>query len=190
MLQKLCVLSKVCRPLRGRVSCKAMRPKTLLILSLFMMLTPSFLYWFGPLRRPAMVDGDKLAMLACPVCGGSGQVDGGQCRRCRGKKLVQHVIPSPQRPTYVEGHVYAPDSSSPVPQAKVTLNSSEGSWTVHTDEQGRFGADLPPGSYPLTIEGPGGSLSTDLVVEPQVTPSPVDLDPRFPTRRDEFHLHK
>lgn len=167
-----------------------MKPKALLILSLCMMLTPSFLYWFGVLNRPAMVDGDRLAMLPCPACAGSGQSGSKPCSRCRGKKQVQHVIPSPERPTYIEGHVYAADTKAPVAKARVTLSSRLGQWTRQTDEQGRFGADLPPGSYPITIEAPVGKLSTTLVVEPQVSPSPVDLDPRFPVRHDEFHLRK
>lgn len=165
-----------------------MRPKALLILSLALMLTPSFLYWFGPLRRPAMVDGDQLTMLACPECKGVDSKE--RCRRCFGKKVVQGIIPSPHRPTYVVGHVYAPDAATPVGKAKVTFNSTAGSWTRETDEYGRFGADLAPGHYPLTIEGTVGKLQTTLVVEPQVSPSPVDQDPRFPTRHDAYTLGK
>jgi hypothetical protein len=164
------------------------RPKALLILSMLMMLTPSFLYWLGPLRRPAMVDGDQLTMLACPDCQGSGSKEGVKCSRCRGKKLVQHVVPSAQRPTYVEGHVYAPDQSTPVAGAKVTFDSSMGSWTRQTDEKGRFGADLPPGEYPLKIESPQGKLSTVVKVLPQTQPSPVDKEITFPVRHDSFTL--
>ncbi len=165
-----------------------MKPKALLILSLLLMLTPSFLYWLGPLRRPAMVDGDQLVMLACPQCDGSGVTEGKKCGRCRGKKQVQHVQPSAQRPTYFMGHVYAPDGVTTVAEAQVTFSSSAGSWTRKTDETGKFGADLPPGSYPLEIVSGQGKFSTTVVIEPQSVPSPVDLDPRFPTKVQPYIL--
>jgi hypothetical protein len=169
-----------------------MKPKFLLILSLLMMLTPSFLYWLGPLRRPAMADGDVLKMLPCPVCAGSGmaQAKAQTCPRCRGKKNVQHVVPGPHRPTYVEGQVYAPDGITAVPEAKLTFSSPDsGSWTRKTDEKGRFGADLLPGKYPLQIDSTQGKLTTVIEVGVQTQPSPVDLDPRFPSRQDSFVLH-
>ncbi|MBT9586414.1 hypothetical protein IV102_23930 [bacterium] len=167
-----------------------MKPKFLLLLSLAMMLTPSFLYWLGPLRRPAMTDGDVLKMMPCPVCAGSGLVQNQNCQRCRGKKQLQHVIPGPHRPTCIEGHVYAPDGSTVVPEASVTFSSEAGSWSRKTDEQGRFGADLVPGRYPVEIDSPRGKLKTFIVVAPQVTPSPVDIDWSFPLRRDAFTLKK
>lgn len=165
-----------------------MKPKALLILSMLMMLTPSFLYWLGPLRRPAMADGDQLTMMACPVCTGSGQVDHKTCTRCRGKKQIQFLVPGPHRPTYVEGHVYAPDGVSVVPAADLSFSSAAGGWKRKTDERGRFGADLAPGKYPLEIQAPQGKLSTVIEVFPQTSPSPVDLDPRFPTRVDSYVL--
>jgi hypothetical protein len=165
-----------------------MKPKALLILSLLLMLTPSFLYWLGPLRRPAMVDGDQLVMLACPQCSGSGQLEGKKCGRCRGKKEVQHVKPSVHRPTYFMGQVYAPDGVTTVAEAQVTFSSPAGSWTRKTDEVGRFGADLPPGKYPLEIVSAQGKLSTTIEIAPQTSPSPVDLDPRFPTLNQPYVL--
>lgn len=165
-----------------------MKPKALLILSLLLMLTPSFLYWAGPLRRPAMVDGDQLVMLACPQCQGSGLQGEQKCGRCRGKKEVQHVQPSQHRPTYLEGQVYAPDGVTTVAEAEVTFSSSAGSWTRKTDPSGRFGADLPPGKYPLEIRSPQGQLSTVIDITPQVSPSPVDLDPRFPSLKRPYVL--
>ena len=167
-----------------------MKPKYLLILSLLMMLTPSFLYWFGPLRRPAMADGDVLKMLPCSVCSGTGLVGGKMCSRCRGKKELQNVVPGPHRPTYLEGHVYAPDGITAVPEASITFSSPAGPWTRKTDERGRFGADLGPGKYPLQIHSVQGQLDTVVEVVPQVEPSPVDLDPRFPIRKDSFILQK
>lgn len=167
-----------------------MRPKFLLILSLVLMLMPSILYWVGPLRRPAMADGDRLEMLACPVCSGSGQSEQKPCSRCRGKKKVQFVVPGPHRPTYLEGHVYAPDGQSIVPEAQVTFSSSMGDWTRKTDDQGRFGADLPPGKYPLKISSSLGKLETVVEIQTQTEPTAVDLDLRFPQRRDRFILNK
>lgn len=167
-----------------------MKPKFLLILSLAMMLTPTLLYWLGPLRRPAMADGDRLQQLACPVCSGSGQHQGKQCSRCRGKKQIMHVLPGPNRPIYLEGHVYAPDGITVVPAAELKFSSQAGSWTRQTDETGRFGADLGPGKYPLEITSPVGKLNTVIEVAPQTAPSPVDLDPRFPIRVDSFVLQK
>ncbi|MFN8608396.1 MAG: hypothetical protein U0931_12740 [Vulcanimicrobiota bacterium] len=167
-----------------------MRPKALLILSLLLMLTPSFLYWGGVLRRPAMADGDQLTLMACPQCGGSGQSESKLCPRCRGKKQVQFIIPGPHRPTYVEGHVYAPDGVTVVPAAALSFQSEAGGWQRKTDEQGRFGADLGPGKYPLEIVAPQGKLTTVIEVLPQVTPSPADLDPTFPKRVDRFVLQK
>lgn len=167
-----------------------MRPKALLFLSFVLMLTPSILYWAGPLRRPAMADGDKLAMMPCPVCSGQGQVQGKVCSRCHGRKELQHVVPGPHRPFIFVGHVYAPDQTTVVPEAKVTFDSKAGSWSKQTDEKGCFGADLPPGQYPLTIESPQGNLKTTLDIKPQVSPSPVDLDLRFPTLRQPFVLQK
>ncbi len=167
-----------------------MRPKALLILSMLMMLTPSFLYWLGPLRRPAMADGDRLQLLTCPQCSGQGVVEGKTCSRCRGKKQVQHILPGPHRPTYLEGCVYAPDGKTPVAEAEVQFQSEAGGWTRRTDERGRFGADLPPGKYPLRIRAPQGSLDTLVEIAPQVAPSPVDTDPRFPQRQQAFYLAK
>ena len=167
-----------------------MKPKALLILSLVMMLTPSFLYWIGPLRRPAMADGDQITLMACPVCSGTGQSQSQKCRRCRGKKQIQFIIPGPHRPTYVEGHVYAPDGVTAVPEARLQFQCEAGDWKHTTDEKGRFGADLPPGKYPLEIDSAQGKLSTVIEVTPQTTPTPVDLDPRFPTRVDTYILQK
>lgn len=167
-----------------------MKPKFLLILSLAMMLTPTFLYWLGPLRRPAMADGDRLEKMACPICTGTGQTAGKQCGRCRGKKQILHVVPGPNRPTYVVGHVYAPDGVTVVPAAALKFSSEAGAWTRQTDEKGCFGADLGPGKYPLEITSPMGKLTTVIEVAPQTSPSPADLDPRFPTRVDSFVLQK
>jgi len=167
-----------------------MKPKALLILSLLMMLTPSFLYWFGPLRRPAMADGDQLTMMSCPVCSGSGQMNQKKCARCHGKKEIQFLLPGPHRPTYVVGQVYAPDGVSVVPAADLSFNSEDGGWKRKTDERGRFGADLAPGKYPLEIQSSQGKLSTVIEVVPQTSPSPVDLDLRFPTRVDTYILQK
>jgi len=168
----------------------AMKPKFLLILSLAMMLTPTILYWLGPLRRPAMADGDRLEMLTCIACSGSGKTDGKSCSRCRGKKVLLNVVPGPHRPTYVVGQVYAPDGTSVVPGAQVRFSSSAGSWERKTDDQGRFGADLGPGRYPVEIQSAQGRLSTVIEVVPQITPSPVDLDPKFPSRTDRLVLQK
>lgn len=167
-----------------------MRPKFLLILSLVMMLAPTLLYWIGPLRRPAMADGDTLVLVACPVCSGSGQIQGQKCSRCRGKKEVQGILPGPHRPIYLEGHVYAPDGVTPVPAADVEFSSEAGSWARKTDEQGRFGADLGPGNYPLKLTSPVGHLSTTIEVPVQREAQAVDLDPRFPTRKETYILTK
>jgi hypothetical protein len=167
-----------------------MKPKVLLILSLLMMLTPSFLYWIGPLRRPAMADGDRIETRVCPGCNGSGQVKDKKCSQCRGKKQVQYMVPGPHRPTYVEGHVYAPDGVTVVPEAKLQFHCEAGDWKHTTDEQGRFGADLPPGKYPLEIVSPQGKLSTVIDIAPQTTATPIGLDPSFPKRVDTYILQK
>lgn len=158
-----------------------MKPKALLFLSMFMMLTPSFLYWFGPLNRPAMADGDKLTTMPCPECHGSGA----NCPRCRGKKEVKAVLPGPNRPTYVVGHVYAPDQA-PVANANVHI---EPVGNRKTDEKGMFGADLPPGSYPISIDAPAGKLQGSIEVPIRTAPEPVDREVTFPTRHEAFQLH-
>lgn len=86
--------------------------------------------------------------------------------------------------------MYAPDGRSVVPEAQVTFSSSLGDWTRKTDEQGRFGADLPPGKYPLKIASPQGQLETTVEIAQQTEATPVDRDLRFPQRQDRFILRK
>jgi hypothetical protein len=153
-------------------------------IAVLMMLTPSFLYLAGPLRSPMVVEGDRLGQHDCPACNASTKSD---CTRCGNKRQVLHVFPGPNRPTQVVGHVYSPDQAV-IPQAQVTIDSAAGKIEVKTDEQGRFGATLPPGHYPLSIKSDKLSYSADLEVPKLTNPLPVDQELGFSLDHRPFVL--
>ena len=154
-------------------------------LAVLMMMVPTFLYLAGPLRQPLMVEGDRLEDRPCPQCQGT-QKD---CKRCHGKGVVPHVVPGPLRPTQVVGHIYAPDQS-PVSNAKVSLQTSVGPIDLQSDEKGRFGVTLPPGSYSMTLKSAQGELQEQVKVEVLKTPTPADLDLTFPTEDRAYFLQQ
>lgn len=150
-----------------------MQARFLLGLAVLMMMVPTFLYVAGPLRRPLMVDGDRLEARACPDCQGKG------CRRCSKTGQIEFLIPGPNRPTEIIAHVYAPSSEAPVAKAEVDVVTSAGTRRLQTDEQGRFGIMLPPGKYGLKISSGQGKLDDQMVVEPLKDAVPADRDLTF-----------
>ena len=148
----------------------------LLGLAVLMMMVPTFLYLAGPLRQPLLTVGDRIEDRTCPKCNGLRK----DCTRCKGTGVIPFVIPGPLRPTTITGHVYGPDQAV-VPQASVLIQTSGESIPLKTDETGRFGATLPPGDYPITIESPQGQLQDKLSVAVLKVPTPADLDLTFPS---------
>ena len=157
----------------------------LLGMAVLMMMVPTFLYLAGPLRQPLLMEGDKIEDRTCPQCNGLKK----DCIRCKGTGMVPFVIPGPLRPTQIVGHVYGPDQAV-VPQAAVSIQTSAGAVELKTDEEGRFGATLPPGDYPLTVQAPQGQLQEPFKVEILRNPAPADLDLTFPTKHRAIFLQQ
>jgi len=162
------------------------RSRLLLGAAVLMMLVPSFMFWAGPLRRPLMVAGDRLEERACLVCKGSNP----DCKRCRGKGVLEYIVPGPQRPTHIIGHVYANDQ--PVESAHVTILTSVEPITLRTDPAGRFGATLPPGNYTVVLKKAEGTPESrhELSVAALTEPVPSDDQVTFPTQDRGFNLPK
>jgi hypothetical protein len=157
----------------------------LLGMAVLMMLVPTFLYLAGPLRQPLLTQGDRIEDRTCPMCKGLKR----DCPRCKGTGVVPFVVPGLLRPTNIIGHVYGPDQAV-VPQAAVSIQTSAGTIELKTDEQGRFGACMPPGEYPMTIQSSKGQLQDKLKVAVLKVATPADLDLTFPSEQRAIFLQQ
>ena len=146
-----------------------------------MMLVPSFLFWSGHLSRPLMVEGDQLQEQPCPVCRGTDT----KCKRCHGKGVINFIVPGPQRPTHVVGHVYGNDQQ---PRADVNVTVEippHDPIKLRTDATGRFGVTLPPGNFTLKLnEG----ATQQIHIDPQTKPVPADEQVTFPVEDRPYQM--
>jgi len=85
------------------------------------------------------------------------------------------------------GHIYGPDGSQ-VAAAEVEVSTSQGSRAMKTDEQGRFGITLPPGSYALKVNSAKGKLEEWIKIDVLNIPAPADRDLAFPREDRGFTL--
>ena len=139
------------------------RQRFLLGLAVLMMLVPTIMFAAGPLRLPAMFEGDELVELACPVCEGSGVQEKEKCRRCSGRGQVPGLIAGPHRPVQIVGTVTT--GQQPLEGAEVTVDlGAQGKLNYHTNPEGQFGVKLPPGRYSITVTHDGHSSVQDFEV--------------------------
>lgn len=123
---------------------------------------------------PQLYAGDRLEVMACRQCQGSGQVGADRCPLCLGTKKLKVIIPGPAHPVELRGTV-RDASAFPTPEdaqavaakeaTEVTLKPVQGAvrnarltfGSIHIEGKvtGRFRCDLPPGTYQVSIQAEG-----------------------------------
>jgi hypothetical protein len=150
---------------------------------------------------PELYEGDRVEVRPCRQCRGAGtdleiarQVPelGGRCPFCKGKGVVDVIVPGPNRPTRVWGVVVdlrladgaplrrrtvalipgtAPPVPGGIPGAVLTFRSDGEPIEVEADSNGRFSRRFPPGTYQVRAFAPGFlSVEGEMEVPPLTEP--------------------
>ena len=153
----------------------ATKQRLLLGLAVLLMLAPTFMYAGGYLGQSPMFEGDTRKEMTCATCDGLGLVKTESCKTCRGRGVVDYILPGPNRPLQLVGTVQD-SKSKPLVGADIAITESGKAGEpiiMKTNDSGQFGFKFPPGSYHLRLTHEKLASDQELKVEANLQPIPT-----------------